>query len=83
MVEACRSLLGGERKTKLVLVKHLAMAGRNPGREFEMACVTPDEAWHVATPLLPFDRAPVGTGDLTSGMYYACIINCILADTTV
>lgn len=74
VVEACRSLMGANRRTRLVLVKHLAAAGRNPGVAFEMACVTKNEAWHIATPLLPFDRAPVGTGDVTSGLFLCCLL---------
>jgi pyridoxine kinase len=66
-IEAARSLI--DRGPELILVKHLAHAGLNPTRDFEMLCVTANEVLHVATPLLPFDRPPVGTGDLTSGMF--------------
>merc|ERR1712100_597920 len=29
---------------------------------------------HIATPLLPFERAPVGVGDLTSGLFLARLL---------
>merc|ERR1711865_141814 len=66
-IEAARTIIN--RGPQLVLVKHLAHAGLNPQNDFEMLCVTADDVLHVATPLLPFDRPPVGTGDLTSGMF--------------
>lgn len=52
---------------KIVMVKHLAHAGLDPENSFEMLMVTRNEAWYIKTPLLHFDRAPVGVGDLTSG----------------
>jgi len=66
-VEAARELI--KQGPSLVLVKHLATAGFEPSRSFEMLLVSEKEALHVATPLLPFDRAPTGTGDLTSGLF--------------
>ena len=59
---------------RLVLVKHLAHAGRRPLEAFEMALVSPTDAWHVSTPLLEFDRPPVGTGDLTSALFTALLV---------
>ncbi|MTD39761.1 pyridoxal kinase PdxY [Erwinia sp. CPCC 100877] len=53
---------------KIVLVKHLARAGRDP-HVFEMLLVTADEAWHISRPLVDFgERQPVGVGDVTSGL---------------
>jgi len=53
---------------KVVLVKHLARAGRRSDR-FEMLLVTSDECWHISRPLVDFGvRQPVGVGDLTSGL---------------
>ena len=61
-------------KTRLVLVKHLAHAGLDPDTSFEMLLVSSREAWHIATPLLPFTRAPVGVGDLTSALFLAQLL---------
>ncbi|NIF20040.1 pyridoxal kinase PdxY [Candidatus Pantoea multigeneris] len=53
---------------KVVLVKHLARAGRRSD-QFEMLLVTATEAWHIGRPLVDFGvRQPVGVGDLTSGL---------------
>ena len=53
---------------RVVLVKHLARAGRRSDR-FEMLLVTAEEAWHISRPLVDFGvRQPVGVGDLTSGL---------------
>ena len=41
----------------------------NPNQAFEMLLVSRSSAWHVATPLLPFSRPPVGVGDLTSRLF--------------
>lgn len=65
-VAAARELIAAG--PKIVLVKHLARAGRRSDR-FEMLLVTADEAWHIARPLVDFGvRQPVGVGDLTSGL---------------
>merc|ERR1712039_1127414 len=56
---------------KAVFVKHLGTAGLEAGKSFEMLLATTDGCWHVAAPLLPFDRPPVGVGDLTSGVFLA------------
>lgn len=74
VVSACRALLH-DRRPRLVLVKHLAHAGLNPDEAFEMLAVTEAEAWHVQTPLLQFDRPPVGTGDLTSGLFLTSMLH--------
>lgn len=68
-VAACRQCLEEGDHLQACLVKHLAYAGRDPGA-FEMLLVGRDQApLHIATPLLHFDKAPVGVGDLTSGLF--------------
>eukprot|EP00927_Polykrikos_kofoidii_P046815 TRINITY_DN40944_c0_g1_i1.p1 TRINITY_DN40944_c0_g1~~TRINITY_DN40944_c0_g1_i1.p1 ORF type:complete len:357 (-),score=56.78 TRINITY_DN40944_c0_g1_i1:64-1053(-) len=69
VLAAARKLLDAAPAVRLVLVKHLAHAGLRPTEEFEMVIVGRDEAWHVGTPLLPFEKAPVGVGDLTSALF--------------
>lgn len=65
-VDAARLLIA--QGPKVVLVKHLARAGRRSDR-FEMLLVTADECWHISRPLVDFGvRKPVGVGDLTSGL---------------
>lgn len=65
-VAAARKLVA--QGPKIVLVKHLARAGRDP-HGFEMLLVTADEAWHISRPLVDFgERQPVGVGDVTSGL---------------
>ncbi len=65
-IAAARKLIG--QGPKIVLVKHLARAGRDP-HGFEMLLVTADEAWHISRPLVDFgERQPVGVGDVTSGL---------------
>mmetsp|Transcript_104764 Transcript_104764/g.273507 ORF Transcript_104764/g.273507 Transcript_104764/m.273507 type:complete len:93 (-) Transcript_104764:11-289(-) len=39
-----------------------------------MLLATASGTWHVAAPLLPFDRPPVGVGDLTSGVFLATVL---------
>eukprot|EP00933_Yihiella_yeosuensis_P040977 TRINITY_DN35408_c0_g1_i1.p1 TRINITY_DN35408_c0_g1~~TRINITY_DN35408_c0_g1_i1.p1 ORF type:complete len:311 (-),score=55.03 TRINITY_DN35408_c0_g1_i1:71-1003(-) len=56
---------------KAVFVKHLGPAGVEAKESFEMLLVTGDGTWRIATPLLHFDRPPVGVGDLTSGIFLA------------
>ena len=73
VLSAARQLL--DRGPRLVLVKHLAHAGLDPERAFEMLLVSRSAAWHVATPLLPFSRPPVGVGDLTSGLFLANLLH--------
>lgn len=55
----------------VVFVKHLGVAGLDGGKSFEMLLVSTEGTWHVAAPLLHFDRPPVGVGDLTSGIFLA------------
>ncbi|MDR0250753.1 MAG: pyridoxal kinase PdxY [Burkholderiales bacterium] len=62
---AAHSLL--DRGPGIVLVKHLAQAGRDPGA-FEMLLVARHEAWHISRPFFGFEKQPVGVGDLTSGL---------------
>mmetsp|Transcript_15127 Transcript_15127/g.29193 ORF Transcript_15127/g.29193 Transcript_15127/m.29193 type:complete len:323 (+) Transcript_15127:72-1040(+) len=69
VLEAANALLA--RGPKAVLVKHLGNAGLDPGRSFEMLLATAEGVWHVAAPLRPFDRPPVGVGDFTSGVFLA------------
>ena len=73
VLAAARTLL--DRGARLVLVKHLAHAGLAPDEAFEMLLVSRSSAWHVATPLLPFSRPPVGVGDLTSGLFLAGLLH--------
>jgi len=54
-----------------VFVKHLGLAGLEGGKSFEMLLVTATGTFHVAAPMLHFDRPPVGVGDLTSGVFLA------------
>jgi len=70
-IAACHKLLAhtGSGGPSRVLVKHLAHAGLAPEQSFEMLLVSQAEALHIATPLLAFDRPPVGTGDLTSALF--------------
>ena len=58
---------------KLVLVKHLSYAADDKNA-FEMLLATKDEAWHIARPLITFDRDPVGVGDMTSGLLLASLL---------
>ena len=44
--------------------------GEDPGNSFEMLlCEATGETHVISVPLLPFDRPPVGTGDLTTGLF--------------
>lgn len=68
VVEACRKVLA--MGPKVVFVKHLSYAGYSADH-FEMlvASTAEEDCWHISTPLLPFTKAPVGVGDLTSGVF--------------
>jgi pyridoxine kinase len=55
---------------RMVLVKHLGRAAREPGR-FEMLLATPDGDYLIARPLYEFARQPVGVGDLISALMLA------------
>lgn len=75
-VTASRQLIA--QGPKIVLVKHLARAGRRSDR-FEMLLVTAQEAWHISRPLIDFGvRQPVGVGDLTSGLL---LVNLLKGET--
>ncbi|WP_159566416.1 pyridoxal kinase PdxY [Budvicia diplopodorum] len=66
VITAARSLC--KQGPKVILVKHLSRAGYRADA-FEMALVTPDDAWHISRPLVDFGpRQPVGVGDITSGL---------------
>jgi len=74
---AAKQLL--DKGPRIVFVKHLGKAGLQDGQSFEMLLTarTHDNAieeWHVAAPLLPFDRPPVGVGDLTTGLLLAKLL---------
>ncbi|WP_109078428.1 pyridoxal kinase PdxY [Aggregatibacter kilianii] len=59
---------------KKVLVKHLSKVGKDAS-QFEMLLATEQGTWHVSRPLHPFDREPVGVGDLTAGLFLANLLN--------
>jgi pyridoxine kinase len=70
-ISACQHCLESAPQLELCFVKHLSYAGIDPNC-FEMLLVTKGgDAWHISTPLLPFAKAPVGAGDLTSGLFLA------------
>jgi pyridoxine kinase len=54
-----------------VFVKHLGVLGLDGGQSFEMLLCTQEATYHIAAPWIPFDRPPVGVGDLTSGTLLA------------
>ncbi|MBD1585957.1 pyridoxal kinase PdxY [Pseudomonas typographi] len=70
-VEMARSLLA--RGPSMVLVKHLFYGEKDP-QVFEMLLVTAGGAWHLRRPLLAFPKAPVGVGDLTSGLFLSRLL---------
>lgn len=59
---------------KKVLVKHLSKVGKD-ATQFEMLLATEQGMWHLSRPLHPFDREPVGVGDLTAGLLLANLLN--------
>lgn len=71
-VAAAKHLL--TRGPKMVLVKHLSRAGKNP-EQFEMLLVSQQQTLHISRPLHDFDRQPVGVGDLTSAVFLANLLN--------
>lgn len=76
VVSAARELC--KQGPELILVKHLSRAGYRADA-FEMALVTPDDAWHISRPLVDFGpRQPVGVGDITSGLL---LVNLLLEKT--
>jgi len=75
VIQAAHHLMGAGR-AQMVLVKHLAHAGLSASGEFEMLLVCKQSgAWHVACPMLHFDRPPVGVGDLTSAVFLAKLLS--------
>ncbi|MBD1389132.1 pyridoxal kinase PdxY [Neiella sp. HB171785] len=56
---------------EIVLVKHLHCLADHL---FSMLLVTADEAYLIQRPKLEFDRAPVGVGDLISGLFSAQLV---------
>lgn len=70
-VAACHQCLDEGPHLQACLVKHLAYAGEDQNC-FEMLLVGRGQPpLHIATPLLSFEKAPVGVGDLTSGLFLA------------
>jgi pyridoxine kinase len=69
-LKASRSLLKGPR---LVLLTSLRRddAGDGPEEGIEMLAVSKDAAWRIATPLIPFDVMPNGTGDAVAALFAA------------
>jgi pyridoxine kinase len=69
-LKASRSLLKGPR---LVLLTSLRRddAGDGPEEGIEMLAVSKDTAWRIATPLIPFDVMPNGTGDAVAALFAA------------
>jgi len=59
---------------KAVFIKHLGKLGFHSGERFEMMLSCNEGNWVVDTPLLPFDRPPVGVGDLTTGSFLARVV---------
>ncbi|MCC7271032.1 MAG: pyridoxal kinase PdxY [Alphaproteobacteria bacterium] len=64
---AARSLLRGPR---LALVTSLRRAD-GPADRIEMLAVSRHEAWRVCTPLIGFEVAPNGTGDMVAALFCA------------
>ena len=64
---AARSLLKGPR---LALITSLRRADA-PDDRIEMVAVSHDAAWRVTTPLIGFDIAPNGTGDMVAALFSA------------
>jgi pyridoxine kinase len=67
-VAAARSLLKG--RPQLALVTSFLRAGLS-SEQVEMLAVTPDAAWRIATPLIPFEVMPNGTGDTVAALFTA------------
>ena len=68
---AARSLLakGGE-GPRLALITSLRRADA-PADQIEMVAVAADAAWRVTTPLIGFEIAPNGTGDMVAALFSA------------
>lgn len=70
-LSAARTLLHGEpRGPRLALITSLRRADA-PTDTIEMVAVTPDAAWRVATPMIGFEIAPNGTGDVVAALFTA------------
>jgi pyridoxine kinase len=68
---AARSLLAhGEKGPRLALITSLRRADA-PNDRIEMVAVSRDAAWRVTTPLIGFDIAPNGTGDMVAALFSA------------
>lgn len=60
---------------KKVLVKHLSKVAKD-NAQFEMLLANDEGIWHISRPLHEFkEKDPVGVGDLTSGIFLACLLN--------
>lgn len=70
-VHMARSLL--TKGPTMVLVKHLFYRDKTP-EDFEMLLVSDQGAWVLRRPLLAFPKAPVGVGDLTSGLFLSRLL---------
>lgn len=71
-IEAVKVILS--KGPKKVLVKHLSKVGKQADK-FEMLFATNEGFWHISRPLYPFDKEPVGVGDLTAGIFLANLLN--------
>ncbi|MDH2997750.1 pyridoxal kinase [Pasteurellaceae bacterium LFhippo2] len=71
-IEAVKVILS--KGPKKVLVKHLSRVGKDPS-QFEMLLANSEGIWHISRPLHPFDKEPVGVGDLTAGLFLANLLN--------
>ncbi len=68
---AARSLLGGAAGgPRLALVTSLRRADA-PDDQVEMVAVARDAAWRVTTPMIGFEIAPNGTGDMVAALFAA------------
>lgn len=70
-IVACKKLMAYG--PQMVLVKHLAQASTKP-EQFEMLLVTTNGNFVINRPLYPFDKQPVGVGDLISGLMLANLL---------
>ncbi|MFM4804994.1 pyridoxal kinase PdxY [Aeromonas bivalvium] len=68
---ACQQLR--DQGVKILMVKHLCRAGFAADR-FEMLLVCEAGAFHIARPLYPFARHPIGVGDLLSATLLANLL---------
>ncbi|XAW88834.1 pyridoxal kinase PdxY [Vibrio sp. CDRSL-10 TSBA] len=68
-IAACNKAL--ELGPKVVLVKHLHSIS---DEMFSSILATEEGCYLIQRPELPFDKAPVGVGDLISGIFTACLV---------